>query len=207
MNAESIAAAIIGILMVALLTTLLIKKRVNQPSYIILLSLTSLVCIVLHGFPRLKELDVKSLRLTLTEMKQVRTEVYVKAETVARLSERVVDLIIRSTRSAPFASIEKLEADAMALLEEANSAPELRESTRRRFALVKARNLLSHLYFIAETDDDEIPDELTEPDTYNRQAAELWCIQNKIDMTRVIPLLNEIDNQLNIVRTIADKPK
>ena len=93
MPGESIAAIVTSVALLALFTTLLVKKRINQPSYIILVSLAALVAIVLHGFPRLEEVDLKELKLTLAEIKEVKQDVYAKARDVGYASRMLADLI------------------------------------------------------------------------------------------------------------------
>ena len=72
MKAQSIVSGVLGIVCVSLFTTLLVLGRISETTYLVLLVSFALVCIVLLVLPRLQELDLKNLRLTLAEMKQVK---------------------------------------------------------------------------------------------------------------------------------------
>jgi hypothetical protein len=65
----------VGLGGVALFTCLLIVDKVSEASYIGLMLPLALVCIVLLCLPRLRELDLKNLKIVLSEIKQVKAEI------------------------------------------------------------------------------------------------------------------------------------
>jgi len=77
---EKMAAIIIAIIGVAFFTTLLILNKINQPTYCFLIALATLLSIVIFGFHRLQELDLKNLRVTLREIKATQKEIFAKEE-------------------------------------------------------------------------------------------------------------------------------
>ena len=64
----------------AIFTTLLWLEKLSEPSYTFLIAATAVFGLVLHGFDRLKELDLKNLRVTLREIKETQKELYVREE-------------------------------------------------------------------------------------------------------------------------------
>lgn len=75
MKRESVVSFLLGIGGLTLFTTLLVRGTVSQLTYFGLLMPLALVCIVILCLPRLQELDLKNLRLTLSELKQVKAEI------------------------------------------------------------------------------------------------------------------------------------
>ncbi len=71
---------VIASVLVVLFTGLLITGRIGEVSYSFLVSVTALLGLVLHGFGRLQELDLRNLKLTLRELKQTRDEIFVREE-------------------------------------------------------------------------------------------------------------------------------
>jgi len=51
------------------------QDQLSEWSYISLIAIVAMVALVIHGFSRLKELDLKNLRMTLKEVKQVKQEI------------------------------------------------------------------------------------------------------------------------------------
>jgi hypothetical protein len=85
MKINAIIAAILGIICVGLFTTLLLMNCISEIIYASLLVSFALVCITLLVLPRLKELDLKNLRLILVEIRQVKAEVEEVKEEVAAM--------------------------------------------------------------------------------------------------------------------------
>lgn len=77
---------------VVLFTFLLREGKIGSLSYATLIIAIILSGIALYGFDRLKELDLKNLKLILTEIKEVKKDVYAKAETVKKLGEEMAEL-------------------------------------------------------------------------------------------------------------------
>ena len=61
-------------------TSLLCFGLIGEASYCVLAAGTALVGIVLHGFGRLQELDLKNLRLVLRELESTKNELFVREE-------------------------------------------------------------------------------------------------------------------------------
>lgn len=77
---------------VVLFTFLLREGKIGSTSYTTLIITIILSGLALYGFDRLKELDLKNLKLILTEIKEVKKDVYAKAETVKKLGEEMAEL-------------------------------------------------------------------------------------------------------------------
>ena len=75
MKKESCIAAVVGFLGVSLFTVLLTRHEISGAVYVALMVPLFLVCICLLCLPRLLELDLKNLRLTLGEIRQVKAEI------------------------------------------------------------------------------------------------------------------------------------
>ena len=105
MKIESIIATLIGVIGTILFTVLLEKGIINTLSYISLLGLTALVSLVLHGFKRITELDIKNLKVTLSQIKEAKRDLYAKAESVKKFGEDIAEItayhITRLGRWAP----------------------------------------------------------------------------------------------------------
>ena len=74
MKTESIIAAITGLSGTVLFTWLLSQGTISELTYITGLGGTAIVSLVIHGFSRLKVLDLKNLKITLNEIKQAQQE-------------------------------------------------------------------------------------------------------------------------------------
>jgi len=85
MKTQAIVAAVLGGVSVTLFTVLLTTKSISEVTYLTLLLSTALVCVVLLVLPRLKELDIKNLRLTLDEIRTVKAEVETVKEDLAEM--------------------------------------------------------------------------------------------------------------------------
>lgn len=69
---------LIALLGITLFTTLLISKQFGPGYYCFLIALVILISLVIHGFDRLKELDLKNLRMTLSEIKATKEDIFAK---------------------------------------------------------------------------------------------------------------------------------
>ncbi|MFZ2385221.1 MAG: hypothetical protein WBE75_03330 [Candidatus Omnitrophota bacterium] len=79
-------------LCLCLFTFLLWKGKLSGSHYTVLLITIILSGFALYGFDRLKELDLKNLKIILAEIKEVRRDVYAKADTVKKLGEEMAEL-------------------------------------------------------------------------------------------------------------------
>ena len=71
-------------------TGLLWLGKIGEASFSFLVAATALFGLVLHGFSRLQELDLKNLRLVLREIKETKEELFVREE---KLKSVIVPLV------------------------------------------------------------------------------------------------------------------
>jgi hypothetical protein len=93
MKSEVIVSILIGISGTTLFTWLLVHKELGAPSYAILMSILALVCLVIPVFQRLRELDLKNLKLTLDKIQEAKAEVFAKEEDLKESALLLVELI------------------------------------------------------------------------------------------------------------------
>ena len=75
MKTEAIIAGVVGVIGIAVFTSLLVMGHLSEASYVGLMIPLALVCIVLLCLPRLRELDLKNLKITLHELRQVKSDI------------------------------------------------------------------------------------------------------------------------------------
>lgn len=97
MKTEVIISIIIGVLGVILFTGLLVAEKFGAPTYIILISILALVCLVIPVLQRLRELDLKNLKLTLHKIKEVKAEIFAKEEALKESTLLLSELITVNT--------------------------------------------------------------------------------------------------------------
>jgi len=79
--------------------------KLGSGAFVTLVAILFLSGLALHGFDRLKELDIKNLRLILAEAKDIRKDIYAKVETVKKIGEKTAELAAFSVaRVGRFAS-------------------------------------------------------------------------------------------------------
>ncbi len=83
MKSESIIAVITGISGTVLFTWLISQGTISELTYITGLGGTAIVSLVIHGFSRLKVLDLKNLKITLNEIKQAQHRLEVTKSEIA----------------------------------------------------------------------------------------------------------------------------
>lgn len=88
-NVVVICGAFSGIV---LITYLLIIGKLGSVSFVTLFFGIVITATALYLSDRLKELDIKNLRLILAEVHEVKKDIYAKAETVKKLGEELADL-------------------------------------------------------------------------------------------------------------------
>jgi len=75
MKTPQVLSVVLGIAGVALFTWLLLAGHLSGPLYFGALALLVLTCLAIASLQRLRELDLKNLRITLSELKQVKAEI------------------------------------------------------------------------------------------------------------------------------------
>lgn len=74
-------------------TTLLILGQIGEASYCFLVASSALLGLVLHGFGRLQELDLKNLRLVLRDIEQAKKELFVREEKLKAIVVPLVQIV------------------------------------------------------------------------------------------------------------------
>lgn len=80
-------------------TVLLLLGHVGEASYCFLAAASALVGLVLHGFGRLQELDLRSLRLVLRDIEQTKKELFVREEKLKQIAVPLAQIIALSGAS------------------------------------------------------------------------------------------------------------
>ncbi|GAG85408.1 unnamed protein product, partial [marine sediment metagenome] len=78
---------------VALFTFLLYIEKIGPNHFTILFAFTILSSLALYLSDRLKEIDLRNLRISLNELREVKRDIYAKAETVKKIGEKSAELI------------------------------------------------------------------------------------------------------------------
>ena len=81
-----------GFSAVVLISYFLMVGQIGSTAYTTLFLGILLVSLGLYGFDRLRVFDLKNLMFSLDEIKEVRNDVFAKAETVKTLGEEIADL-------------------------------------------------------------------------------------------------------------------
>lgn len=74
-------------------TTLLYIGKIGEVSYAFLVPATALFGLVLHGFDRLKEIDLKNLRVVLRELQQTKKELFVREENLKSMAIPLAQMV------------------------------------------------------------------------------------------------------------------
>jgi len=93
MRSSGILATVVGLVGFITFTALLVKDIVGTASYIVLLTLLTLICVVIPVLERLKELDIKNLKLTLEKIEGVKKDIYAKESDLRQTSMLLAELI------------------------------------------------------------------------------------------------------------------
>jgi len=94
MKKDVLASILLGVLGSSLFVLLLFLEKINQVCFVTLMCSTGLFSFVILSLSRLKELDLKNLKLTLTELKQVKSDIYAKEDDLKKSSKLISELIL-----------------------------------------------------------------------------------------------------------------
>jgi hypothetical protein len=94
MKGESIASIVVAVLGLGLFTLLLLLGTVATTPYVLLVTVTGFVCLALHAFPRVREFDLRNLKMTLDQIESAKSAIYAKAEDLRRAAFILADLIV-----------------------------------------------------------------------------------------------------------------
>jgi hypothetical protein len=93
MHHENIMPFIIATIAFLVFTSLLWQGQVGEASYCFLVALAIMLGLVLHGFGRLQELDLKNLRLVLREIDETKRELLVREEKLKAIAIPLAQVI------------------------------------------------------------------------------------------------------------------
>lgn len=74
-------------------TILLYVNKIGEASYAFLVAATALFGLVLHGFDRLKEIDLKNLRVVLRELQETKKELFVREENLKSIAIPLAQIV------------------------------------------------------------------------------------------------------------------
>lgn len=78
-------------------TALLVLGYIGEAAYAFLAACMALLGLVLHGFGRLQEIDLKNLKLVLRELKETKEELFVKQQQLKSLAMPLAKIIAFSS--------------------------------------------------------------------------------------------------------------
>ena len=97
MKSEAIVSILTGIFGTTLFTWLLVHKELGPTSFVLLISILALVCLVIPVFNRLREFDLKNLKLTLDKIQEAKAEVFAKEEDLKQSALLLAELIVANS--------------------------------------------------------------------------------------------------------------
>lgn len=93
MKKESIIALLLTLLGIALITCLLVFDKIGQATYAVLFPIICILGLVLYGFRRLRELDLKNLRITLDKIEKTKQEIFAKEKDLRDIGLRLAKIL------------------------------------------------------------------------------------------------------------------
>ena len=93
---KMVAWAFLAILTAGAVTALLIAGYIGQFAYCFLIALSALLALVISGFGRLKELDIRQMRLVLHEMKETQKDIFVREERLKAIAIPLAQMLAYS---------------------------------------------------------------------------------------------------------------
>jgi len=84
---------IISTIVFAVFTSLLFISKIGEASYAFLVAATAILGLVLHGFDRLKEVDLKNLRIVLRELQDTKKELFVREEKLKSMALPLAQIV------------------------------------------------------------------------------------------------------------------
>jgi len=93
MKTETVISLTLAALGATLFTALLFYRLIGEVAYVTLISVLSLVCLAVPVLQRLRQFDLKNLKMTLEKIEKVRDEVFAKEKDLAKVSILASQLI------------------------------------------------------------------------------------------------------------------
>ena len=90
---------LISVIVFLVFTALLYIGKLEEVSYSFLAAATALLGLVLHGFDRLKELDLKNLRIVLGELEETKKELFVREEKLKAIAIPLAHIVALTSAS------------------------------------------------------------------------------------------------------------
>lgn len=97
MKNEATISILIGIIGTTVFTGLVLADKIGPPTYVLLISILALVCLVIPVIQRLRELDIKNLKLTLDKIEEAKAEVFAKEEDLKESTLLLAELIMANS--------------------------------------------------------------------------------------------------------------
>ncbi len=94
---ENIISFFLGISGVVLFTFLLIRKDIGSISYSSLLAILALTCLAISWGSRIRELNLKDLKIILGKHKKIKEDIYAKEEKLKQISVLLSEIIAFNT--------------------------------------------------------------------------------------------------------------
>ena len=76
---------------------MLYDGKLGEMAFVSLFCALCLVSLVIYGFPRLKQLDLRNLKLTLEKIESARKEIYAKEQDLKRLSLLLTESVLMNS--------------------------------------------------------------------------------------------------------------
>lgn len=93
MKTQGTISVVTGLIGFTTFTCLLIDSKIGTLAYSSLLGLLAIVCLVIPVLERLRELDLKNLKLTLEKIEEAKKEIYAKEDSLKESSFVLSELI------------------------------------------------------------------------------------------------------------------
>jgi len=93
MKKQGILSVTVGAICFVTFTCLLVLSIIGSAAYSALLGLLAIVCIVIPVLGRLRELDLKNLKLTLEKIEEAKKDIYAKEESLKEAAHVLAELI------------------------------------------------------------------------------------------------------------------
>lgn len=77
---------------IALVSYFLYVGKIGATNFTILFTVVVLVSLALYGFDRLKEIDLKNLKLKLSEFKEIQKDIYVAKKDVIGMAKDIIEI-------------------------------------------------------------------------------------------------------------------
>lgn len=157
MNIQGIISVVLGGVGFSTFTYLLMASKIGASDYSLLLGLLAVVCIVISVLSRLRELDLKNLKLTLERIEEAKKEIYAKEESLKKASHVLAELIAANSTLASIWGDDESNAYSklIVLAKLKKLARELEFSSEEMGQILKYESALSEVVLASKEEHDE----------------------------------------------------